>query len=58
MKTNNKMIDLPKLITKATTSPLMGLDWMQRLGVQLNTDNSEIQIHNKEMDYTGKKQPD
>ena len=33
----------------------MGLDWMQRLGVHLNTDNSKIQIHNKEMDYTRKK---
>ena len=30
-KTNNETIKLTLLITKATTTPLMGLDWMQRL---------------------------
>ena len=34
------------LITRKTTTLLMGLDWMQRLGIHLNTNNSEIEIHN------------
>ena len=46
VKTNNKTIELPLLITIATTSPLKGLDWMQRLGIHLNANNSELQIHN------------
>ena len=44
------MIQLPLLITKATTPLLMGLNWMQRLGIKINTDNSEIQIHNIQLD--------
>ena len=55
MKTNNKTIELPLLITKATTSPLMGLNWVQRLGIHINTDNSEIKIRNIKMDNTGMK---
>ena len=31
VKTNQELIELPLLITKAQTAPLMGLDWMQRL---------------------------
>ena len=31
VKTNKETIDLPLPITKAKTSPLMGLDWMQRV---------------------------
>ena len=33
----------------------MGLDWMQRLGIHLNTNNSKIQIHDIKADDTGKK---
>ena len=33
-------------ITRKTTTPLMGLNWIQRLGIHLNTNNSKIQIHN------------
>ena len=51
----NKTTELPLLIPKATTSPLMGLDWMQRLGIQVNADNSEIQILKNKMDDTEKK---
>ena len=55
VKTNNKTMKLPLLITKETTSPLMGLDWMERLGIHINTINSEIQIHNVKMDDTERK---
>ena len=30
----------------------MGLDWMKRLGIHLNAENSEIQIHNVKLDDT------
>ena len=33
-------------ITRKTTTPLMGLNCIQRLGIHLNTNNSKIQIHN------------
>ena len=53
MKTNNETIDLPLLITKATTSPLMELDWMQRLEIHLETNHSETQLHNIKMNDIG-----
>ena len=31
VETNKEEIELPLLITNAQTSPLMGLDWIQRL---------------------------
>ena len=46
VKTNQETLKLPLLITRKTTTSLLGLDWMQRLGIHLNTNNSEIQIHN------------
>ena len=52
VKTNTKTINLPLLITKVTTTPLMGFDCMKRLGVHLNADNSETQIHNVKLDDT------
>ena len=55
VKINNKTIDLQLLITKATTSPLMGLDWVQRLGIHLNADNIVLQRHNIQLDDTGRK---
>ena len=36
VKTKNEPLEFPLLVTKATTSPLTGLDWMQRLGLHLN----------------------
>ena len=55
VKTNNKSQELPLLITKATTSPLIGLDWMQLLGIQINAKNSETQMHNSKMGDTEKR---
>ena len=55
METNNKTIKLPLQITKETTSTLMGLDWMERLGIHLNTIYSEKQIHDVKMDDTERK---
>ena len=43
VKTNNKTIKLPLLITKQITSPLLGLVWMKRLGIHLITVNIEMQ---------------
>ena len=37
VKTNKKTIELPLLITKTKISPLMGLDWMQRLKITFQT---------------------
>ena len=33
----------------------MGIDWMQRLRIHLNADNSNLQIHNMELIDTGRK---
>ena len=55
MKTNNETLELPFLIPKAKTTPLMGLDWMQRLGKHPNTNNSEIQTNKIKMDDSDKK---
>ena len=55
VETNNTTIKLPLQITKETTSTLMGLDWMERLGINLNTIYSEIQIHDVKMDDTERK---
>ena len=55
VKTNKETIDLPLLITKAKTSPLMGLDWMQRLKINPSSNNEAIQIHNIKFDNTDKK---
>ena len=46
VKTNKESIELPLLITKAKTSPLMGLNWMQRLKINLSANNEAVQIHN------------
>ena len=54
VKTNNKTLELQLVLTETTTSPLIELDWMQQLGIHLNTNNSEIQRHNIKMDDTGK----
>ena len=54
VKTNSTTLKLPLLITKANITPLMGLDWMKRLGIPLNTTTDDITIHNIEMDETEK----
>ena len=55
VKTNKTMIQLPLLITKANITPLMGLDWMNRLGIALNTTSEDIKISNVKLDETEKK---
>ena len=55
VKTNKMTKQLPSLITKANITPLMGLDWMNRLGIALNTTSEDIKIHNIKVDETEKK---
>ena len=55
VKTNSTTLQLPLLITKANYTPLMGLDWMKRLGKTLNTTTDDIKKHNIKMDETEKK---
>ena len=52
VQTNKETNKLPLLFTKAQTAPLEGLDWMQRLKVNLSSDNDAIQIHNIKLDNT------
>ena len=55
VKTNKETMELPRLITKAQTATLMGLDWMQRLKIKLSSNNDAIQIHNIKLDNTERK---
>ena len=55
VKTNKETMELPLLSTKARTAPLMGLDWMQRLKINLSSNNDSIQIHNMKLDNTERK---
>ena len=55
VKTNEKTIELLLLITKTKTSPLMGLDWMQRLKINLSSNNEAIRIHNIKLGNMDKK---
>ena len=55
VKTNEETMELPLLITKAQTAPLIGLDWMQRLKINLNSNNDAIQTHNINLDNTERK---
>ena len=55
VKTNKETMELPLLITKAQTAPLMGLDWMLRLKLNLNSNNDAIQTHNIILDNTERK---
>ena len=52
VKTNKETIELPILITKAQRARLMRLDWMQRLKLNLSSNNDAIQIHNIKLDNT------
>ena len=56
VKTNKETMELPLLITKAQTAPLMGLDWMQQLKINLSSNIDAIQIHNMNLDSTEKSQ--
>ena len=47
-----EVIELPLLITKAQTALVMRLDWMQRLKINLSSNNDAIQIHNIKLDNT------
>ena len=55
VKTNSTTLQLPLLITKTNITPLMGLDWMKRLGITVNTTTDDIKTHNIKMDETEKK---
>ena len=55
VKSNSVTLQLPLLITKANITLLMGLDWMKRLGITLNTRTNNIKLHNIRMDETEKK---
>ena len=55
MKTDKETIELTLLITKAKTSPLLGLDWMQRQKINLSSNNEAVQIHNIKLDNMDKK---
>ena len=52
VKKNNETIELSLLITKAQTAPLMGLDRIQRLKINLSSNRDTIHIHNKNIDNT------
>ena len=49
VKTNKETLKLPLLITKTSTALLLGLGWMQQLGIHLKTSNSEIQIYHLQL---------
>ena len=55
VKTNKTTLQLPLLITKANIAPLMGLDWMNWLGIALNTTTEDVKIHNIKLDETQRK---
>ena len=54
VNSNNTTLQLPLLTTKPNFTRLVGLDWMIRLGIALNTTIDDIKIHNIEMDDTEK----
>ena len=55
VKTNTTTLQLPLLITKANITPLMGLDWMKRLKITINSNTEGIKIHNIRMDENDKR---
>ena len=54
VRTNITTLQLRLLITKANITPLMGLDWLKRLGISLNATTGSIKIHNIKLDDTEK----
>ena len=55
VKTNKTTLQLPLLITRANITPLMGLDWMKRLEITVNSNTEAIKIHNIKMDDNEKR---
>ena len=55
VKINTSTLQLPLLITKANITPLMGLDWMKRLKITINSNTEAIKIHIIRMDENEKK---
>ena len=47
VRTNNTTLQILLLITKANITPLMGLDWIKRLGTALNARTDTVKIQNK-----------
>ena len=54
-QSNKETIELPLQITRAETSSLMGLDRMQRLKINVCSNNESIQIHKVKVDITEKR---
>ena len=55
VKTNTTTLQLPLLSTKANITPLMGLDWMKRLKITINSNTEAIKIHNIRMNENDKR---
>ena len=55
VKTNTTTLQRPLLITKANITPFMGLDWMKRLKITINSNTEAIKIHNIKMDENEKR---
>ena len=54
VKTNTTTLQLPLLNTKANITPLMGLHWMKRLKIPINSNTEAIKAHNIRMDENEK----
>ena len=46
VKINGETKNLELLITTKRTNPLLGLDWMNQVGIKLDTENSNLKIQN------------
>ena len=55
MRTNTTSKQLPLIITKANITPLLGLDWMKRLKITINSSTEAIKKHNIIVDENEKK---
>ena len=55
VKTNTTTLQLTLLNTKANIAPLMGLDWMKRLKITINSNTEAIRLHNIRMDENDKR---
>ena len=55
VKTNKETIEVLLLITKTQTAQLMGPDWMERLHINLSSNNDAFHINNKKVDNTDRR---
>ena len=55
VKTNKTTLQLPLLITRANITPLLGLDWMKRLEITINSNTEAIKIYHIKMDDNEKR---